>query len=73
MLEELDLLIRTKEVQNQREIDMYNAGINSSGKYIDKLSKNDGTNKKPIIMGGQLVNEAEFDDEDLCVICCQTK
>lgn len=71
MLQELEVLIRTKEAQSQRDLAKVNSGIDSSGKYIDKLVKNDS--KPPLIMGGQMINEDEFADEDLCQICCQTK
>lgn len=71
MLQELDHLIRIKEAKNQREMEKYQQKLDSSGKYIDNLMKKD--DKPPLIMGGQVINEEEFADEDLCQICCQTK
>lgn len=32
-----------------------------------KIKRGDGN---PVILGGQLVNEEDFNDENLCQICC---
>jgi hypothetical protein len=71
MLQELELLIRKKEANDQRKLDIKNSGITSSGNYINSLIKND--NKPPLVMGGEIINEDEFADEDLCQICCALK
>ena len=70
MVQELEYLIRQKEAKNQREIEKVNKNLDSTGKYIDNLKKGD---KPPLVMGGEVINEDEFADEDLCQICCATK
>lgn len=70
MLTELELLVRTKEAQTQMQMAKIHSTINSSGKYIDHIKKED---KAPVIMGGQIINEEEFADEELCQICCAMK
>lgn len=36
-----------------------------------KESQQIGAN--PLVMGGQVINESEFDDENLCQLCCFQK
>ena len=71
MLQKLEVLIRRKEAQNQWEREKLNQHIDSSGKYIENLMNNEA--KAPLIMGGEVINEDEIADEDLCQICCRTK
>ena len=54
LIEEIQILIRTHEAENQRK----------------KPSSSKPSQGPPIILGGQKVDEKEFEDENLCQICC---
>lgn len=58
LLEEIQVLIITNEVEMQKK-QINNEGYAGSG--------------PPIILGGQRVDEKEFEDENLCTICCFQK
>ena len=64
MLQQLEVSIRKKEAKDYMNQQKYNHLVDSSEKYLENLKNKEG--KAPIIMGGQLVNEDEFEDEELC-------
>ena len=39
-------------------------------KKVANVNRGDGA---PVVLGGQLVDEQEFEDENLCQICCFQK
>ena len=57
MLHQLEVLIRKNEVEQSK-------------KRQAAANRGEGP---PVVLGGQLVDEQDFEDENLCNICCFSK
>ena len=55
-----------------KELEVHILEKNAREQQIEhaKPQKPGSSLKDPVIMGGQQINEEEFDDEKLCQICC---
>jgi len=73
MLQELEVLIRQKESRSIRDVNVSGAPTTSKT-FSFGFSGNKGSKEKstaaaggpPVVLGGQQVNQAEFEDENLC-------
>lgn len=59
MVVELEQAVRMKEARDLHE---KRAGAEKAGKLREDSA--------PVVMGGQVINEDDFADENLCQICC---
>ena len=62
MLEEMEILVRQREVQAQKQQEKLKSKHGAKSRS--------GESSVPVMMGGQIVDEEEFENEKLCQICC---
>ena len=74
MVGELQYLYRTKEAEQQKSRSNSDNPHSqySAGSIINSFKNSLNSNKNPdkVVLGGQVVDEKEFEDENLCQICC---
>lgn len=62
---EINFIKRYEQMMQELEV-----LIRKGEKKVQQKVQKRGEGQPPIILGGQLVNEEEFNDENLCQICC---